>query len=349
MQIQSYGLLTALAVTLSAVLFFFTSRRRMLKPDTFAIFAPCAIALGVILARIIYCACILDYIVSTRDFGAVLRLSDGGYAMYGAMLGWLSAAAIAAKLTKQKPSEITDAFVPAFCVFILVIRCGGAFFNQGFGMNFASWFDPDEYDPAYRYSMPFLANSAPFFERFPFAAEKGGVYYWNVWMLEAITALVLLFVFCKRHEWPSGIATTRFIALYSGTQIIFEAMKRGDVLYLPYLGFVRANQVFAAIAILCSALYVIIKITNLNKSQKTRLFTFICLPNLLFGAGIVTAMEFAAFEKKITVLANLPADICHLIMACGAAVMVIGSVLFLTARMHDGYLFSARRSRNSEQ
>ena len=100
------------------------------------------------------------------------------------------------------------------------------------------------------------------------------------------------------------------LILYSCGQIVLEAMLSGEVLHLPWLGFVRANQVLCAIALVT---VIIICLRRLKKEERGR-EALICFAQVIPAIGIVVAMEFAALEKKISMIESWPADVCFLIM-----------------------------------
>ena len=122
---------------------------------------------------------------------------------------------------------------------------------------------------------------------------------------------------CGRVPADRG-RTVLFIILYSCGQILLEAMLRGEVLHLPWLGFVRANQVLCAVA-LVTVICICLKRTDRRERGREALRCFI---QLIPAMGIVAAMEFAAFEKKISLIQAWPADVCHLL--AGAACVWIG-------------------------
>lgn len=273
---------------------------------------------GFAMSRLIYCLCIIDLIIS--DFGQIFRFHEGGMSFYGALLGIVIAALLIGRATKESTGKILDSIIVPACILIVAMRLiGGFFVQQGVGMNLESWFDPEETDMAYRYSL-FRPESWSFFERFPFSIAIDGIWYWAVFVLEAFSTLVIGIVASRMRNMEPGGKACAFVALLSGVQIILEAMKRKNVLYLPYLGFVKANLVFGLIAILCVFIVAVRKIECAKKTgQIIRGILLIAV-----GALIVTTMEFAAFEKKITLIASVPADVCHVIMCIGCALMLIG-------------------------
>ena len=312
--IYPYGLLVTFCSLLAYFVAWINKSFSRVSRKTYSKYLLLTTALGFILSRLLYCLCLSDYLVSTGDFAAVIRFSDGGYTLYGMLGGWLLAALITAKTDHVSFRELADSLTIPICVFIMYIRLNGWMFNQGLGMNLKSWFDPEETDPFYRYSI-FRISKYSLFMHFPLSVKNtNGIWCWNIGILEALTALALILFLGK----VKGKRTVAFLLLYSASQIVWEAMLRGDVLYLPYLGFVKANQVFAAVTILVVSL-VCIKFTDVTH-RKSYIITFII--TYLTGALLVVTMEFAAFEKKITAIAFMPVEVCHIILAIGAMLMI---------------------------
>ena len=314
-----FGLLMILPVLGALAL----SARRMktagLKPETAGWFALLAVPLCFILARIGFCLFVVDQLMGDEDYGMVFRLGEGGFLLWGAVCGGLLAARITGKITKQSPAKITDSAVAGACLLIAAGRiiCGLVFKDQGIGFPLSDWFntewlDPEEAEFANRFSL-FALEDYSFFERLPFAVQN---YYdewcWAVFVPEALWAFAMAWITsrCKARE---GGRTVLFIILYSCGQIVLEAMLRGEVLHLPWLGFVRANQVICAVALVAA---VCVCLKKLDREQRGK-EVLRCFAQVVPAMGIVTAMEFAAFEKKITLIQAWPADVCHL-LALGA-------------------------------
>lgn len=316
-RIYYFGGLIALFSLLALVYADRRMKKNGLKNGTGALSALLCTLFAVLGARALYCLCIVDYLEGVQDWAEIFRLSNGGYALWGAVLGALAGAGLTAKITRQPWGKIADCLALPACLLIAAGRIASVGVGQSLGMTLDSWFDPWETDPASRFSL-FALEDDSFFRRLPFAVEMDEEWRWAIFVLEAIAA-VFMFVFIARKKGlrPGGQAML-FVLLYAGLQIPMEAMKRVSVLRLPFLSFVRANQVFCALTLLT---LLIVFLWKIPKEQRKKLF-FPAAVKILLGALIVTAMEFAAFEKKITQISWMPADICHLIMAAGSVLMI---------------------------
>ncbi len=288
-------------------------RKRGLKQGTASWFALLAVPLSFFLSRLGFCLFAVDQIIGTADYGMFFRITDGGYLLWGAIAGMLLASRFAGKITKQSGAAIADSMIIPACLLILAVRllCGLLFKGFGIGLPLDYWFDPDETDFAFRYSVWPLEDYS-FFERLPFAAPSYyDVWCWAVFILQAVWAGITGFL-VSRPKSASGGMTARFIILFSCGSIVLESMLfGGEIVHLPWLGFVKANQILCAVALL-TVLIICLRRIPVDSRRRTVLTVF---PQFLAAVGIIIAMEFAAFEKKLPAIECLPADVCHLIMA----------------------------------
>ena len=324
LKIYPLGVIIAVAALVGLLIAAWEMRKRGLKRETIGWFALLALPLCYLLARLGYCLLIVDQMLGDQDFGLIFRVTEGGFLLWGAVAGGLLAAWGTGRITSQKGGSVADSAVLSACLMIIVARiaCGLLFKDQGTGFGLEEWFAPEEEDFAYRVSCWRLEDYS-FFERFPFAVQNYyGEWCWAVFMLEAVWTVVIA-VLCgrTRNEAPGGRAA-KFVLMYACGQITLEAMLRGDVIHLPWLGFVRANQVLSAIAVVAVAG---VCLHRLEKGERGKA-ALICFAQVIPAMLIVTAMEFAAFEKKISMIEWLPGDVCHLIMglACLWAGLAVG-------------------------
>ena len=315
-----FGLLMLLPVLGALLLTAWQMKRAGLKKETAGWFALLAIPLCYLFSRLGYCLFIIDQIIGNEDFGMIFRVNEGGFLLWGALGGGLLAAWITGRITGQPAGKIADTAIVGTCLLIAAGRiiCGLVFKDQGVGMALSDWFDTEWMDPeeaefANRFSL-FALEDYSFFERLPFAVQN---YYdewcWAIFVPEAIWACVMAWITsrCRARE---GGRTVLFIILYSCGQIVLEAMLMGEVLHLPWLGFVRANQVICAVALV---IVICLCLKRLPRGTRVR-EGLICFAQVLIAIGIVVVMEFAAFEKKVTLIFYWPADVCHLLagLAC---------------------------------
>ncbi len=297
--------------------FFFLCARQMktngLKKETASWFALLSVPLCFVLARLGFCILIVDHIIGTDDFGMIFRTWEGGFLLWGAVAGLLLSAKLAGKITGQSGAVISDSVIIPACLVIAALRllCGLLFDDFGIGFRLDYWFDPEETDFAFRYSLWRLEDWS-FFERFPFAVMN---YYenwcWAVFVLQALWAGLTAFLVYRTEAAPGG-RTSRFIILFSCGSIVLESMLHsGEIVHLPWLGFVKANQILCAVALLC---VLISCLRRLSPGERFRPALTVLL-QFLAAIGIIIVLEFTTFEKKIQFIEWLPSDACHFIIA----------------------------------
>ena len=311
--VYPFGLFFALLLIPFFIFVSFQMKRVGLKKGTASWYALLAVPLCFIFARLGFCLLVLDQIVGAEGISLIFRLDWGGFLLWGAIGGALLAAKIAGRITGQSGAKIADATVLPVCLMIAAIRllCGFLFKNMGTGLPLDYWFDPEETDFTFRYSVWPLEDYS-FFERFPFAvAGSSGVWKWAVFVPQAIWACLTGFL-SGRPRTADGGRTARFVILFACGSIVLESMLySGEIMHLPWLAFVKANQILCAVALL-SVLLVCLHRLPKGQRLKPALITF---PQFLAAIGIIIVLEFAVFEKKIPQIEWLPSDACHLLMA----------------------------------
>ena len=192
-----------------------------------------------------------------------------------------------------------------FMISSINILCGLLFEDYGLGSGLKEWFSPDK-------ELSFwLLEDWSFFERFPFAQQEYyGDWCWAIFVPQAIWAVITAFLVNRSKVIPGG-KTVHFVILYSCGSIVLESMLRRNFFTLPLLSFVKANQIFCAIALLTVILICIFRLPQ-GKRLKPAVIMFV---QFIASIGIIIALEFTAFEKKIPFLAGLRADGSHLVMA----------------------------------
>ncbi len=306
-----FGLLLAPLMAAALILMTRSMKKAGLREDTASRFAVLAVPLCFVLARLGFCLMVVDQIIGDGDPGMIFRVNEGGFLLWGAIAGGLLAALITGRQTGQAAGAVSDHTVVAACVLIAGGRliCGLVFRDQGIGFSLADWFDPEEEDAAYRFSLWALEDWS-FFERFPFAVKNFyDEWCWAIFMPMSLWAGIMA-VILSRSRSAVGGKTALFLLLYACGQIFLEGMLRGEVLHLPWLGFVRANQVLCAIALV----WVVIHCLRRLPREAIGKEAIRCFAQVVPAVLVVVAMEFAAFEKKISLIETWPADVCHLLM-----------------------------------
>ena len=309
LKLQPFGLIFIALLIPFFVLCALQMKKNGLKKETASWFALLAVPLCFLLSRLGFCFLIIDHIIGADDFGMVFRTWEGGFLLWGAIGGLLLAAKLSGKITRQSGAVIADSAVIPACLMIVAIRllCGLLFEDMGIGFRLDNWFDPEETDFAFRVSLWPLEDWS-FFERFPFAVENYyGDWCWAVFVLQALWAGITALLVSRPKAAPGGKAA-RFIILFSCGSIVLESMLHsGEIVHLPWLGFVKANQILCAAALLAVA---VVCLRRLEKGSRLRP-AVILFAQFLAAIGVIIVLEFTTFEKKIEMIEWLPADACR--------------------------------------
>ena len=188
-----------------------------------------AIVGAVIGGRLVYCLTQWEFILV--DLGGAAFMAQpwqGGYNMYGALLGGLAGVLIYARATKKPADALLDLAAPGAVLAICAGRLGEAFTSQGLGA--------------------YVDSEA--LQRFPFAVEN----LWGDWQLpvfvyEAAAALVTMIVclcLVRGGRRPAGRVAEVFLALISLCQIMLESLRADEFIRF---GFVKFNMLAAAVAL----------------------------------------------------------------------------------------------------
>ena len=205
----------------------------------------------------------------------LLHIWEGGYTLYGALLGGALGALIAGKQSGVHWMDALDALAPGACAAIFFARLGEYFTGEGIGrLTEVEW------------THFFPLSLCTYHDEFDAAFDE---WRYVIWFWEALTALVLLFILLKREKKSlPGHQTAVFLTVLGTTQILLEQMRRDN--YLRLIIFVRLNQL-AALATLIAVLAVLL-VRNRPGPVKTAL----CLITLVLASLADMASEFV-FDK----------------------------------------------------
>lgn len=283
-----YAALLVCAFVVGLLMLYREQKKASLRSDTTEIFALLALPLGLICARLFYCLARLTLYMEI-GLESVLRLWEGGYALWGAVGGALLAALITAKLTRQSAVKLLDALAAPAALTIAIARFAEFANGEGIGLEVEN----------------------PIFQRFPFAVfdPEWEVWFWAIFIAEGLVALAIFLVLqLKGVAKKPGDKAKLFLVLYCSAQILLESLRRDQ--FLRWL-FVRVSQLTAVLVLgglMFWALYRWVKAPQAQRmSTKQLIINWVIF---LVGVGVCIAMEFAADKS-----ADLPVWACYTIMA----------------------------------
>ena len=211
--LTKYGLTAAISVLCGLVLTLLCSRKR-LPLDTRA--AICTVGgFGALVgARVLYMLARYSYImVDLGGSSFFWQFWQGGYTLYGGILGGMGAIALYAKLTKQKALPLLDAVTPGALLALCGLRLAEGFTGQGFSkqMDDICWY--------------FL----------PFQNEDGQMLVWAYEAIVAAVALVIVLVQGRRQK-IAGRTLETGLTIISVMQVLLDSWRADELIRF---GFVR--------------------------------------------------------------------------------------------------------------
>lgn len=174
--------------------------------------------------------CPYDYEAAEGKLYMILRPWEGGYTLYGALLGGALGALAAGKLSGVKWTDALDALAPGACAVILFARIGEVFTGEGLGRAA---------EVEWTHFFPLSVCTDDSFDEWRYV----------IWFWEALVALILLAVLLKRRKKAlPGHQTALFVTVLGTSQIFLEQMRRDH--YLRLIVFVRVSQLAALITLI---------------------------------------------------------------------------------------------------
>lgn len=271
--ITAYALCLMAGAALAILMTVWLNRKK-LGVDAALSMSMCAVAGAFIGARLFYCATMLEFIlVDLGGAGFLVKPWEGGYNMYGALVGGLCGLAVYTRVAKKNLAQVLDSAAPGAALAIALGRLGEYCTSQGLGH--------------------YVENEALW--RFPFAVPS--VYEdWQlpVFVYEAFAALVVMAVcLCLMRKARAGRTAEVFLALISLSQILLESLRADEFIRF---GFVKFNMLAAALVLGA------VMLLSMRRCVKAKGWTVWQIGRLvIFTAAIVVVIliEFALDKSPI--------------------------------------------------
>ena len=247
-----YGVLIASALAIAAFLCTKEERRLNLPKDTGIDIVLWALPPALVGARLYYVAFTWDYF-KTRP-GDILKLWEGGLAIYGAVIGGAAGIWLLAKRRKISFLQLADVVAPSLLLGQAIGRWGNFFNQEAFGLPISNgelmWFPFAVYIEGYH-----TFNGQPCSNPYHMAT----FFYESVWCL----IVFIILWSCRKKFRHDGDAILSYAALY-GLERMFVERLRGDSLYIIKPGGaiaagVRVSEMLSLIVVAAVAAFFIIR------------------------------------------------------------------------------------------
>lgn len=212
---------------------------------------------GIVGARLYYCAFKWDY------YGQhpldMIKIWEGGLAIYGGLIGGLLAAFITAKVIKLNFWNLLDLAGMSFLIGQGIGRWGNYANQEAFGSNTNGKIGMmsekvSQYITTHQASLPGVDPNQPVHPTF---------FYESVW---CIVGFLLLYLICKKWRKFSGQIFLCYGIWYGLGRMIIEGL-RTDSLYIGSTG-IRVSQLLSAAIVVVCALLMIIFTIKYTKNPK---------------------------------------------------------------------------------
>lgn len=240
-----YGVLITCGVVAAILLCIHEEKRLQLKEDTVIDLSFWAIPLALVGARLYYA--VFNWQAFAADPLSVLRIWEGGIAIYGAIIGGLLGVLIFARRRRMNPFLLTDMIVPGLSLAQGIGRWGNYFNMEAYGREIA--------DPAWQF--------------FPVGVQipGGSGYTWHMatFFYEScwdIGVFTLLWFIIRKRSTKVGTTTLWYLLLYGVGRFFIEGLRTDSLMS----GSIRVSQLLSLVLVIVSAAMLIIRTSKMKKS-----------------------------------------------------------------------------------
>ncbi|MCL4377363.1 MAG: prolipoprotein diacylglyceryl transferase [Actinobacteria bacterium] len=210
LEIRWYGILIALALLVGIVVSYFIAKYRGEKQDEVINFAPFAVILGIIGARLLHV--VVNWSYYSGHLSYIFAFRKGGLAIQGVMLGGILALVVFCKIRKLDFWKWADIISPALILGQAIGRWGNYFNQEAFGMptslQWGIYIDPINRPPSY-------SNAEFFHPTFLYESIANLVLF--------VLLLLILRLYNKRpNKFPNGLVFATYLGVYAVYRSIIE-------------------------------------------------------------------------------------------------------------------------------
>lgn len=240
-----YGVLITTGVIAALLLCLHEEKRRGLKDDTIVDLAFWAIPLALVGARVYYV--LFNWQAFADDPIGVLRIWEGGIAIYGAIIGGFIGVLIFSRRRSLSPFALTDIIAPGLALAQGIGRWGNYFNMEAYGRAITN--------PAWQFF--------PIGVQIPigsgYAWHMATFFYESCW--DVAVFAFLWFVIRKRAE-KTGTVTLWYLLLYGIGRFLIEGLRTDSLMS----GSIRVSQLLSLVLVIIAGTTFIIRTAKYRKS-----------------------------------------------------------------------------------
>ncbi len=239
---------------------------------------------GAVLAKLVYCLAMIKFVVMYGWTRSLLDLTAGTFSYYGGMAGFCLGVVLSARLTREKPMVLLNAFAPSGVLLAAMARFG-EFLLEGVGTrDMLYWEHPERC---------FFPLAVP---------NEYGEWLYAVFMLEGLLTLCVLALCIVCFRKQRFLRSLFYLCLL---QILCESLRSDSFTWL----FVKVEQLICMLGAVGVLLVYCVKSPGVRRRWMPIVY---CVP----VAAVFVVLEFA-LNGKIP----LPKTLCYGVMVAGLALM----------------------------
>lgn len=264
-----YSVLIILGIILSLIIVSREEKRLSLPRDTTVDLALCVIPCGIIGARLYYVCFSWEYFRS--DPLSILRIWEGGLAIYGGVLGGLLAGVVFSRIRRIPFPRLADMAAPALPLAQAIGRWGNYFNQEAYGAPIT--------DPAWQF--------------FPAGVLVNGQWYMATFFYESMWNLLVfsLLMSTRRRMRRSGDVFLWYMALYGAGRFVIEGLRSDSLM----TGTFRISQLLSLLLCILALLVFLMRLLR----QKHGLHTALILGCTLTLSLLWTLLPLATFSTTV--------------------------------------------------
>lgn len=307
-QLNTWGLYCAIGALCAAAAMSVVCINRKMKPASIPVLGLLSLVFGIVCSRAVYCL-FMTMTTIRMPFSSWLRVTDGGWSLFGMIGGVMLAAWISARITGEKPKQMLDAVSVALPLMIAAERLGEGMLQ-----------------PMFEETKDLFNLSRPIAEKGFLTITNQNKIYLATFRIDAILVLALFLVLVfslMDRKILDGDLWIRFMILCGAGGIAAESLRFDD--FLVY-SFVRIQQVMAALMLIAG---VILSGRRSGKGDR-RLYITALSSAALAVAGCI-GLEFALDRV------NVSHSVLYIVMITALLIPVIeGMILMRRSAAEDG-------------
>lgn len=287
--ITFHGVFIAAALILMILYAFYYTAQKKYDSNILMYLTPVSIFFGFAGARFMYVT-VWGQLLYPEEADK-WRLSDGGYALYGAIAGVILTVVGWWLITKRrgKPLQVFDTLCASAPLAIALGRIGSIFSGDCFGETVET--------EGLRF--------------FPVAIYKTSdmSYHYAVFFYEAVFCVLIFFFirYADKKVKISGTSTYLFTVLYCSGRAFFETLREDSM----YIGHIRINQVISILTVIAAFVFISIKLCKLTGFKLKYVISYV----IVFASFVVAFFSVFYMYSSSVVWNTVQIMICCIIIA----------------------------------